>query len=51
MTKWASRFSLGLSTSVPGLRLKPSNIVKENEISMLVVPLDHFEKNQFNCLS
>ncbi|KAF7973846.1 hypothetical protein HWV62_14138 [Athelia sp. TMB] len=24
--KWATRFSLGLSTSVPGLRLKPENI-------------------------
>jgi hypothetical protein len=37
MTKWASRFSLGLSTSIPRLHLKPSDIVKEDEIGMFVI--------------
>ncbi|EED84473.1 predicted protein [Postia placenta Mad-698-R] len=32
MVKWAARFALGLSNSVPGLRLHPSNIAFEEDI-------------------
>ena len=33
MAKWAARFALGLSNSVPGLRLKQENIRFEDDIS------------------
>ena len=36
MAKWAARFALGLSNSVPGLRLKRENIRFENDISKLI---------------
>ncbi|KAI0944787.1 hypothetical protein AcW1_001640 [Taiwanofungus camphoratus] len=32
MAKWAARFALGLSNSVPGLRLEPCNIKYEKDI-------------------
>jgi len=34
MTKWAARFALGLSNSVPGPLLDPSNILDEPDISL-----------------
>jgi RNA-dependent RNA polymerase len=43
MTKWASRFSLGLSTSVPGLRLQPSDIIKVDDIGMLLILFSYSE--------
>ena len=32
MTKWAARMSLGLSTSIPGPRLLPEDILEEDDI-------------------
>ena len=32
MAKWAARFALGLSNSVPGIRLKPANVKFEDDI-------------------
>lgn len=32
MAKWVSRFALGLSSSVPGVRIKPENYLLELDI-------------------
>jgi len=32
MAKWASRFALGLSNSVPGIDIEPTNIMLVNDI-------------------
>jgi hypothetical protein len=34
MAKWAARFALGLSNSVPGPMIAPENIEHEDDISM-----------------
>lgn len=35
MAKWASRFALGLSNSVPGIKLKPENLFFIRDTSAL----------------
>lgn len=34
MAKYAARFALGLSNSVPGLKLDPTQILSEDDFSM-----------------
>lgn len=35
MAKWAARYALGLSNSVPGVKLEPSNVIAIPDISKL----------------
>jgi len=41
MTKWAARFALGLSNTVPGLRLTPDDILDEPDIGSFSLLSSH----------
>jgi hypothetical protein len=37
MTKWASRFALGLSTSVPAAKVEQDNILHEDDVGQYLL--------------
>lgn len=41
MTKWASRFALGLSNSVPGLKIATQDLMVISDIGILFAQTDY----------